>query len=224
MPNSKGESKLMPLAISKWEHFDALLGRTPVIFITFNKLLDKKADSNSGEDFIFISIARSISDAYHEHSYLIDVFDSKLKHGSYRERKQAGQALDKFNRIWNGHDDNKVERTTDDLIDSIKFLSQLLHEYCREQAYVIIDEYDAPINSSFGRSYYERVVSTLQQIYTRGMKNNAHIEKAIMTGFLPIAIAEIVSCLNNFEVYSVLSNSYAEFFGFTETEMAKLLG
>ena len=221
-----GESKqLIPLAISKWKYFDVVLGKTSVIYITFNTItFDDKTDSNFGEEIIFNSIERSISDAYGEHLYLIDVMKNKLKNEDYNERNQALEELDMFNRIYKGIDDNRVQRTTENLYESIRFLSRLLHERCCERVYVIVDEYDAPINNSFGRSYYGRVVGTLEQIYTRGMKNNAHIEKTIMTGFLPIAIAEMISSLNMFTDNSVLSNSFAEFFGFTETEVTKLLG
>ena len=44
-----------------------------------------------------------------------------------------------------------------------------------------------------------------------------------MTGIIRVIKAGIFSDLNNLRIYSILSNHYSEFFGFTEDEVKKAL-
>ena len=60
-------------------------------------------------------------------------------------------------------------------------------------------------------------------MFKLGLKNNEHLEKAIITGILRIAKADLFSGLNNFAEYGVLDEEYAEHFGFTSIEVEKLL-
>ena len=57
----------------------------------------------------------------------------------------------------------------------------------------------------------------------RGIKNNKAIEKVIFTGILRIAKESLFSGLNNFCEFTVLNSGYAQFFGFTESEVEELL-
>ncbi len=68
------------------------------------------------------------------------------------------------------------------LIDSILILSQILNVYYGDQkVFVIIDEYDAPLNSSLGETYFNKVDKTLKAMYSAGLKDNENIKKAILT-------------------------------------------
>ena len=88
---------------------------------------------------------------------------------------------------------------------------------------MLIDEYDAPLNSAIGKGYYSLIVETIREMFRHGMKNNNHVEKAVMTGILRVAKADLFSGLNNFSEYGVLDKKYAENFGFTEAEVNQLL-
>ena len=196
------------------------LGKYPVIFITFDSI-NKKGNKELTQEEISQGMKLSISRAYEQHLYLRNILDDKSRDGSsYNEREKASQDLEIFNRIYNQHGQNANEV---DLKTSIQFLSQLLHEHFGKRVYVLIDEYDAPMNSSIGQGYYEDVVGIIRGIFRHGMKNNEHLEKAIMTGILRIAKADLFSGLNNFSEYGVLDSKYAEHFGFTEVEVEQLL-
>ena len=41
----------------------------------------------------------------------------------------------------------------------------MLFEHFDEKVFILIDEYDAPINSSIGKPYYNEVLSYMSQIY-----------------------------------------------------------
>ena len=55
------------------------------------------------------------------------------------------------------------------------------------------------------------------------MKNYTYLKKAIMTGILRVTKYNIFTNLNNFREFTVLDDLYAEYFGFTENEVDKLI-
>ena len=55
------------------------------------------------------------------------------------------------------------------------------------------------------------------------MKTNSYLKIGIMTGSIRIIKAGIFLDLNDLRIYSILSNQYSEFFGFTEDEVKKAL-
>lgn len=50
------------------------------------------------------------------------------------------------------------------------------------------------------------------------LKDNIHLEKAMITGILRVAKESVFSGLNNLMVYSMLSESFSDKFGFTEED------
>ena len=74
----------------------------------------------------------------------------------------------------------------------IKFLSRLLLEFHGKKPYVLIDEFDKLLNSSSGKSFYQIVVNTIKGIFLP-LKNNANIEKTVVTGVLPVATKQTCS-------------------------------
>ena len=112
--------------------------------------------------------------------------------------------------------------TKDDIVTSITFLSKLLCEYFNKKVFLIVDEYDAPFNSSIGKIYFPSLVGIVRGMF-HGIKNNETVKKVIFTGILKIAKESLFSGLNNFYEFTVLDPDYAPFFGFTESEVEELL-
>ena len=100
--------------------------------------------------------------------------------------------------------------TRDDLVTSITFLSKLLCEYFKKTVFVIVDEYDAPLNSSIGKPHFPSLVGIIREIF-RDIKNNETVEKVILAGILKIAKESVFSGLNNFCEFTVLNSGYASF-------------
>lgn len=88
---------------------------------------------------------------------------------------------------------------------------------------LLIDEYDVPLLSAYKHGYYEEMVSLLQGFLVRGLKDNTHLDRAILTGVSRIARESIFSDLNHITVYSTLQDKFATDFGFTESEVSALL-
>jgi hypothetical protein len=88
---------------------------------------------------------------------------------------------------------------------------------------IFLDEYDAPMHTAYAHGYYEEMVNFMQAFMGEAFKDNAYLEKAVITGILRIAQASIFSDLNNIETYTLLRRDYATYFGFTEDEVDVLL-
>ena len=84
-------------------------------------------------------------------------------------------------------------------------------------------EYDAPILSAWENGYYEECIDFMRGFLGSAFKTNPSLGFAVLTGVTRVSKESIFSGLNNLEVCSVLSDSYADAFGFTQEEAARLM-
>ncbi len=120
------------------------------------------------------------------------------------------------------------ELSTDDLKISLKFLSELLFMHFGQKVYILIDEYDTPINSSYIKfgdksEEFERVLELFRGMFGSSLKTNPYLEKGVITGILRVAKANLFSDLNNVSEYTLLDEDFSKFYGFTQTEVDELL-
>jgi Predicted AAA-ATPase/PD-(D/E)XK nuclease superfamily len=108
------------------------------------------------------------------------------------------------------------------LADSLRLLTEVLHRYHGERAVLLIDEYDTPIHAGYAHGYYDQVIELFRNLLSGGCKDNAHLQKGVLTGILRVAKESIFSGLNNLDVFSLLRSEHAATFGFTEPEVAGL--
>ena len=85
---------------------------------------------------------------------------------------------------------------------------------------VIIDEYDAGIHAAYTHDFYKEAIDFFGSFFLAGLKDNQHLERAVMTGILRVSQESIFSDLNNVGVYSLLRQEFNTCFGFTEAEVA----
>ncbi len=109
-----------------------------------------------------------------------------------------------------------------DYMFSIQALSRMLHSYYGEQAIIIIDEYDTPIQEGYINRYYKQVVEFIRNFFSSALKDNQHMKFGILTGILRIAKESIFSGLNNIRIYSVLDNKFSAYFGFVSEEIQQM--
>jgi len=91
----------------------------------------------------------------------------------------------------------------------------------------MIDEYDAPIMHAYEcdqmkktTGFLEEISSFMHNFLSAGLKGNPFLENGIMSGVLRISYNEMLSGLNNLEVYGVLHDqTYSDSYGFTEDEL-----
>ena len=103
------------------------------------------------------------------------------------------------------------------------FLSYCLKKYHNKNAIILIDEYDVPLENAYFEGFYEQMIQFIRSLFESALKTNDNLEFAVITGCLRISKESIFTGLNNLKVISVLNNDYAEYFGFVESEVHKML-
>ena len=127
-----------------------------------------------------------------------------------------------------------------DLEESLQFLSELLCTHFGKPVYILIDEYDAPINHAyreFGATTkegekikkgkknkeFEKVLQLFRSLLGAALKSNPYLARGLLTGILRIAKASLLSELNNLSEYTLLDETFVTSYGFLEQEVEELL-
>lgn len=108
------------------------------------------------------------------------------------------------------------------LMGSLQELSRQLYERHGQRAWVLIDEYDTPLHEAYVHGYFDQAVAFFRGLLSGALKDNAYLQKGVLTGILRIAKESIFSDLNNVDVYSLTRPRYGAYFGFTEPEVEAL--
>ena len=110
----------------------------------------------------------------------------------------------------------------DDRVDALAFLLRLLEAHYGKKPVLLLDEYDAPIQSAWEHQYYDDAIDFFREFLSSALKTNPALDFAVLTGVLRIAKENIFSALNNLEVDSVFRLGHPEAFGFTAADVEKI--
>jgi hypothetical protein len=178
------------------EKYQAKSGRYPVIFLSFKDV------KNRNWEQCLTALKIEIAGEYRRHSYLLN---HNADNASY-----INSIIDETN------DEIKFQ-------NSLKHLCKLLYQYHGVNPVVLIDEYDMPIQAGYVNGYYDEVIEFMRNFLSGGFKDNRYLERGVLTGILRVAKESIFSGLNNVEVCSLISDKYANHFGFLEEDVFELL-
>ena len=98
-------------------------------------------------------------------------------------------------------------------------LSQALCKHYGSRVIILIDEYDTPMHEAWLNGYWSKLSSFLQPLLGKALKDNAYLERGLLTGITRIAKESIFSDLNHLDVITTVSDDYSTAFGFTESEV-----
>lgn len=183
---------------------DEYMGKYPVIFLSL-----KGVDGLTYEE-AFEAFVRIMGKEVNRVSFLAD--SDKL---TQIEREQyKGLTIMKNGRL--AFDKEK-------LVSSLQLLSQLLYKHYGKKAVILIDEYDVPLDKAFQNGYYNEMVPLIRGLFGQALKTNEFLQFAVLTGCLRISKESIFTGLNNFKVMSITDSRFDEQFGFTDSEVKKLL-
>ena len=121
-----------------------------------------------------------------------------------------------FDRLWNREGDLGLMRR------ALPLLCEMLRDHYGRDAVLLIDEYDAPLQSAWSHGYYEDAIDFYRGFFASALKSNPALDFAILTGVLRIAKESIFSGLNNLKVSTVLRGGFADACGYTKAEVTKL--
>ncbi|MDF3055748.1 MAG: hypothetical protein K0Q74_1655, partial [Gammaproteobacteria bacterium] len=191
---TKGMFDHLKIAQADHSYID-LQGQYPVIFVTF------KGTSYNTYEEAKQSFGELMSGLYNEHYAL-------LSGDTLRPHERLV-----FERILN------QDASNTDLIASLRNLSHYLYRDRGIKPWLLIDEYDTPIQSGYLHHYYEDIVPFMRGVLGSALKGNPNINRAVITGILRVSKESLFSGVNNLKVYSLLNAGYATCFGFTQIEV-----
>lgn len=155
-------------------------------------------------DSFLESFAFRMADVYAKHRYLSEA-------GNDCEMLKAFETI----RCREG---NRIE-----LERSLKLLTDVLKEYHGKEVIILVDEYDNPIQNSYGADIQPDIINFMKNLLTNALKSNGSLEFGVITGVMQIAKESIFSGLNNLYVNNIFDRNFDECFGFTESEVRELL-
>ena len=118
-----------------------------------------------------------------------------------------------------------MRKTTDaELPFALGAMVRALHEIHGAPVWLLIDEYDAPVQTAWQHGFYREAVDFLRPFLGSALKDAKVVKKAVLTGILRVAKEGIFSELNGVVIDTVLDRHFASDFGFTEAEVQGLAG
>ena len=198
----KSESLFEGLAISKNKALcDSWMNQYPTILVSFKDVGSSKFDT------AYALLKGVISKLYESHKYLFEDNDSISK----MKRKLIDMFLMR-------------EADAADLTDCLYLLTDIMyHKYENTPVILLIDEYDVPMAKGDANGYYRDITDIMSVMLSKALKDNPYIKFAVLTGCLRIAKESIFTGLNNPKIYSILDYGFQEYFGFTDSEIDRLL-
>lgn len=107
--------------------------------------------------------------------------------------------------------------------DALRLVTELLHKAHGRKVMVLLDEYDTPFHDSHDKGFFAEMVQFMRVFLGGALKDNPHLERCVITGIMRVSKETIFSGLNNLTSCSVLNRRFSSHFGFTETELRRLL-
>ncbi len=105
---------------------------------------------------------------------------------------------------------------------SLLYLTVMLHMHHGRRVVVLVDEYDNPLNASYGTADQRRILEFVRDLLSSALKGNDNLQLGVVTGVMQIAKESIFSGLNNLKVNNILSTDMDERFGFTPDEVRRM--
>ncbi len=182
------------LAIWEDEDYQKLQGTYPVISLSFANIKETNYANTRKK------ICQMIAKLYTKYTFLL------------KDDSMEKEDLDFFKRITVNMDDT-------DATMALHYLSNYLYRYYGKKVIILLDEYDTPMQETYVNGYWQELVAFTRSMFNSAFKTNPWLERAIMTGITRVSRESIFSDLNNLEVVTTTSDSYATAFGFTEEEV-----
>ena len=188
------------LAVSKEKSLcDTYMGKYPVVFVTLK-----------GVDGLNFETA---------YQALCQIIWNEAVRLNFLKNSDKLDAIERasFERLLN-------ETYTDaDIRGSLKLLCTLLEKHYGQKPILLIDEYDVPLDKAYAHGYYDQMIDLIRSMFGVALKTNDSLFFAVLTGCLRVSKESIFTGLNNLKVYSITDLQCDEYFGFTDTEVRKML-
>ncbi len=114
------------------------------------------------------------------------------------------------------------KKTLNDSEGALKKLCSMLEKHHGKKVIVLIDEYDAAVNSITDADIRREIVCFMKSMLSSLLKENESLQMGVITGVMQITKENIFSGLNNLFVNNIFSKRSDEMFGFTDGEVKQI--
>jgi len=175
-------------------------GKYPVISLTFKEAKQEDFDRS------YNRLKNCIVKEFKRHTYVLETMSDKDDKKMFKQLSVGTGSIDDYS-------------------TSLLFLCECLENYHGKKAIILLDEYDVPLENSWSCSprFYDKMIAFIRPLLSSALKDNPHLQLAVMTGCLRISRESIFTGLNNLDTASVLDNNYSAYFGFTQREVDAML-
>ena len=170
----------------------------PVLFLSFKRV--DGLDFGSAYEMLCTVLAEvCVTHGYLQESARVAPYDKNLL-----KRIEAGTA------------------TQVELKNSFVTLTRAMAAHYGKPVILLLDEYDVPIAKASAKGYYAEMLDVVKGLM-QALKDNDALCFAVVTGCLRIAKESIFTGTNNFVSDTISSSHLNEYFGFTQTDVDRLL-
>ena len=174
------------------------MNRWPVLFLSFKRV--DGLDFGSAYEMLCTVIAEvCVTHGYLQESARVAQYDKNLL-----KRIETGTA------------------TQVELKNSFVTLTRAMAAHYGKPVILLLDEYDVPIAKASAKGYYAEMLDVVKGLM-QALKDNDALRFAVVTGCLRIAKESIFTGTNNFVSDTISSSHLNEYFGFTQTDVDRLL-
>ena len=174
------------------------MNQYPTIFLTFKEIEGLNFESAYG------SLCMVIADCFKQYTHILDC----------SKADEADKEL--FRKI------KAQKASVAEVKSALKLLTRLLSSYYNKPVIFLLDEYDVPLAKASEKGYYEEMLDVMRGLM-QVLKDSDCLKFAVITGCLCISKESIFTGMNNFSVNTITASYFNEYFGFTESEVKKLL-
>lgn len=175
------------------------MNQWPTIFLSF-KDVDGLEFSSACEMLAFV-----ITELYKEHLYLLD-----SERVNFYDKEIIRHVIE-------------AKMTIADIKKSLSLLARTMCSHYGKPVILLIDEYDVPLAKASSNGYYPEMLEIIKAMMSTTLKDNSCLRFAIVTGCLKIAKESIFTGTNNFVSDTISSTRLNEYFGFTQSDVDRIL-
>ncbi|XP_056631564.1 uncharacterized protein LOC130441795 isoform X2 [Diorhabda sublineata] len=184
------------------------MGQHPVMFINFQPL----SILNDFDDMVskFRTILRK---TFSSHQYLMKSLGLLMKSSHEHFQKYCDPS-------------ENLELTLSEVETGFIYLSELLFLHFKKPVMILIDNYDAYVDSLMFKNNPDtvKILEFIHKITTNLVKSNHYVDKAFLTGVFPIANSGIFTVTANIKSFHFLDNhNYCKYYGVTTDELTEVL-
>ncbi len=100
---------------------------------------------------------------------------------------------------------------------------RMMNAHYGKPVILLLDEYDVPLAKASSNGYYKEMLDVMKTMMSTSLKDNSHLQFAVVTGCLKIAKESIFTGTNNFISDTIIATHLNEYFGFTDQEVKDIL-